>query len=184
MFIEAQQMPGGGHTHLTGKVGDVMKESVAAAFTYVRAHAEQLGLPRDFLSKIDVHVHLPGGAIGRDSPSSGVPIFVALASMLTKLRVRPDVGMTGEITLRGNVLPVTGIKEKLLAAHRAGLKRIVMPKRNEADLDEVPELIKKDLDIQLVSRIDEVLPLVLDLESGPGGRTSTPPPPQAAVPPS
>ncbi len=185
MFIEAQQMPGSGQMHLTGKVGDVMKESVAAAFTYIRAHTEALGLPRDFTSKMDIHVHVPGGMIGRDGPSAGIPIFVSLASMLTKLRVRPDVAMTGEITLRGHVLPVTGIKEKCLAAHRAGLKRIVLPKRNEPDLDEVPDLIKKDLDIQLVSRIDEVLPLVLDLESGPGGRTSVPPPPPAqAAPPS
>jgi ATP-dependent Lon protease len=150
----------------------------------VRAHTEALGLPIDFTTKLDIHVHIPGGMIGRDNPSAGLPIFVALASMLTKLRVRPDVGMSGEITLRGNVLPVTGIKEKCLGAHRAGLKRIVLPKRNEADLDDVPEPIKKELEIVLVSRIDEVLPLVLDLESGPGGRTSVPPPPVATAPPS
>jgi ATP-dependent Lon protease len=177
MFVEATSMPGSGQTHLTGKVGDVMKESVAAAFTYIRARPEQLGLEVDFLKKIDVHIHLQNGAVPKDGPSGGIAIFVALASMLTKLHVRPDVGMTGEITLRGNILPVTGIKEKCLAAHRAGLKRVIVPRRNEADLDDVPEAIRKDLEIVMVSRVDEVLPLVLDLESGPGGRTSSLPPP-------
>ena len=177
MFVEASQMPGKGLLHLTGKVGDVMKESVATAFTYIRTRTEDLGIPRDFIDKIDVHLHLPGGGFPKDGPSHGIPVFVALASMLTKLKVRPDVGMTGEITLRGHVLPVTGIKEKVLAAHRAGLKHVVLPKRNEADLDEVPANIKKDLVLHLVSRIDEVLALVLDLETAPIGRHSDPPAP-------
>jgi ATP-dependent Lon protease len=184
MFVEATQMPGSGQIHLTGKVGDVMKESVAAAFTYVRARAEQLGLSPDFLSKTDIHVHLPGGAIPKDGPSGGVAIFVAIASMLTKLKVRPDVGMTGEITLRGNILPVSGIKEKCLAAHRAGLKHVLLPRKNEAELDEVPEQIRKDLQIHLVSRVDEVLPLVLELEAasidGQGGVPPRPAPPSEA----
>ena len=165
MFVEASQMPGTGQIHLTGKVGDVMKESVAAAFTYIRARADKLGLADDFLTKIDIHVHLPGGAVPKDGPSGGIAIFAAIASMLTKIKVRPDVGMSGEMTLRGNVLAVTGIKEKCLAAHRAGLKHIVLPKKNEADLDEVPESIRKDIQVHLVSKVDEVLPLVLELSA-------------------
>jgi ATP-dependent Lon protease len=180
MFVEAEQMPGSGHLHLTGKVGDVMKESVAAAFSYIRVRSSDLGLPNDFLSKMDVHVHLPNAALPKDGPAGGVAVFVALSSMLTRLKVRPDVGMSGEITLRGHVLPVTGIKEKCLAAHRAGLKHVLLPKRNEPDLDDVPNEVKKDLQIHLVSRMDEVLPLVLDLDSGPAGpapaRASDPPP--------
>ncbi len=172
MIVEASQMPGTGQLHLTGKVGDVMKESVAAALTYIRARADRLGLPMDFLTKMDVHVHLPGGGAARDGTSGGVAIFAALASMLTKLPVRPDVGMIGEITLRGNVLPVTSIKEKCLAAHRAGLTHLVMPRRNEADLDEVPQAARKDLTIHLVSKLDEVLPLVLELPAGAESRPS------------
>jgi ATP-dependent Lon protease len=180
MFVEAQQMPGTGQLHLTGKIGDVMKESIAAAFSYIRVRSDQLGLPNDFLSKIDIHVHLPNAAMPKDGPSGGIAVFVALSSMLTKLKVRPDVGMTGEITLRGHVLPVTGIKEKCLAAHRAGLKHILIPKRNEPDMDDVPKEVKKDLQVHFVSRLDEILPLVLDLDSGPAGpapeRVSQPPP--------
>jgi ATP-dependent Lon protease len=180
MFVEAEQMPGSGHLHLTGKVGDVMKESIAAAFSYIRVRSGDLGLPNDFLSKMDIHVHLPNAALPKDGPAGGIAVFVALSSMLTKLKVRPDVGMSGEITLRGHVLPVTGIKEKCLAAHRAGLKHVLLPKRNEPDLDDVPNEVKKDLQIHLVSKMDEVLPLVLDLDSGPAGpapaRASEPPP--------
>jgi ATP-dependent Lon protease len=183
MFVEATQMPGTGQLHLTGKIGDVMKESIAAAMTYVRAHAVEMGLQPDFLQKIDVHVHLPGGGVPKDGPAGGIAIFVALASMLTRFKVRPDVGMTGEITLRGNVLPVTGIKEKCLAAHRAGLKHILLPKRNEPDIEEVPEPIRKDLQVHLISKIEEVIPLVLDLESAPPStpRPSTPPSEAAAT---
>lgn len=161
MYIEARQMPGQGMTKVTGQLGGVMQESVAAAFTYVRANADTFGLPADFLTKIDVHVHLPG-AMPKDGPSAGIPITVAIASMLTRLRVRADVAMTGEITLRGNILGVGGIKEKCLAAHRAGLKRVILPKRNEADLEQVPEHVREQLDLRLVSKIDEVLPLVFD----------------------
>ncbi|MDQ3036055.1 MAG: endopeptidase La [Myxococcota bacterium] len=183
MFVEASQMTNGsGQLHLTGKVGDVMKESVAAAFTYIRARPDKLGLAPDFLAKIDIHVHLPGGGIPKDGPSGGIAIFVALASMLTRLKVRADVGMTGEITLRGNVLPVTGIKEKCLAAHRAGLKHVILPKRNEPDLDEVPEQIRRELQIHLVSKIDEVLPLVLELPPDGSVRLVAPPSsPEAAA---
>jgi len=161
LYVEARRMPGKGRVHLTGQMGDVMKESVATAFTYVRAHAEELGLPEDFLTKVDVHVHLPNGGVPKDGPSAGITVFTALASMFTRLKVRSDVAMTGEITLRGNVLRVGGIKEKLLAAHRAGMKRILLPKMNEPDLDEVPQEIRDSLEIFLVSKASEVLPLAL-----------------------
>lgn len=167
LFVESTKMPGSGNLHLTGNVGDVMKESVYAAFTYIRARAERLGLDPDFFEKIDIHVHLPQGAISKDGPAQGVAVFVALASLLTQLKVRPDVGMSGELTLRGNVLKVSGIKEKCLAAHRAGLTHILFPSRNEPDLDELPEQIKKEIQIHLVSRLDEVLPLVLELPDEP-----------------
>jgi ATP-dependent Lon protease len=163
LFVESTQMPGTGNLHLTGNMGDVMKESVYAAFTYIRARAKDLGLEADFLSRTDIHVHLPGGGIPKDGPAAGIAVFVSLASLLTKLKVRPDVAMSGEMTLRGNVLRVEGIKEKCLAAHRAGLKHILFPARNEPDLDDVPEQIKRELQIHLVHRLDEVLPLVLEL---------------------
>jgi ATP-dependent Lon protease len=162
MFVESSRMPGRGHVHLTGQMGDVMKESAAAAFTYLRARSRTLGLDADFLTKMDVHVHLPQGGIPKDGPSAGIAIIVSLASMLTGIKVRPDVAMTGEITLRGNVLRVGGIKDKTLAAHRAGVKHVIMPKLNEPDLDEIPKEVKAALQIHLVSRVDEVLSLALE----------------------
>ncbi len=174
MFVEASRMPGKGLVHLTGQMSDVMKESVAAAFTYIRSHAAQLGLADDFLTTIDVHVHMPQGGI-HEGPSAGVAIFVSIASMLTRLRVRPDVAMTGEITLRGTILRVEGIKEKLLAAHRAGVRHIILPKRNERDLEDVPDSVRKDLTIHLISRIDEVLALALEVPT-------IPPPPIETAP--
>jgi ATP-dependent Lon protease len=160
LFVEATRMPGTGKLHLTGNMGDVLKESAAAAFTFVRARAKELGLAEDFVSHSDIHVHLPSGGVPKDGAAAGVPLFVALASALTQLKVRPDVAMSGEITLRGNVLQVGGIKEKCLAAHRAGVSRILLPKRNEPDLEEVPDEIREDLEICLVSRVDEVWGLV------------------------
>ena len=174
MFVESSRMPGKGLVHLTGQMGDVMKESVAAAFTYIRSHAAQLGLSEDFLTTIDVHVHMPQGGI-KEGPSAGIAIFVSLASMLTRLRVRPDVAMTGEITLRGTILRVEGIKEKLLAAHRAGMRIIVMPKRNERDLEDLPDSVRKDLTIHLVSRVDEVLALALQVPDAPPAPAETAP---------
>jgi ATP-dependent Lon protease len=174
MFVESSRMPGKGLVHLTGQMGDVMKESVAAAFTYIRSHAAQLGLSEDFLTTIDVHVHMPQGGI-KEGPSAGIAIFVSLASMLTRLRVRPDVAMTGEITLRGTILRVEGIKEKLLAAHRAGMRTIVMPKRNERDLEDLPDSVRKDLTIHLVSRVDEVLALALQVPDAPPAPAETAP---------
>ncbi len=172
LLVEATRMPGTGKLHLTGNMGSVLKESAAAAFTFVRARAVALGLPEDFLQKIDIHIHLPDGSVPKDGASAGITLYVALASMLTRVRVRPDVAMSGEITLRGNVLKVSGIKEKCLAAHRAGVKRVLLPKRNEPDLDDVPELVRKDLDIRLISRVDEVLDLVIVDESVPAAVAS------------
>jgi ATP-dependent Lon protease len=167
LFVEATQMPGTGKLHLTGNMGDILKESAAAAFTFVRARAGELGLSDDFVSHSDIHVHLPAGGVPKDGAAAGIPLFVALASLLTKVKVRPDVAMSGEITLRGNVLQVSGIKEKCLAAHRAGISRVLLPKRNEADLEEVPAEVRESLDIRLVSRVDEVLSLVADLDPTP-----------------
>jgi ATP-dependent Lon protease len=164
MFVEATRMPGSGKVHLTGSMGDVLKESVATAFTYIRARAPQFGLPEDFLTKIDVHVHLPQGAVPKDGPAAGVTVFVALLSMLTRVAVRTDVAMSGEITLRGAVLRVEGIKEKCLSAHRAGIRRIVLPKRNEPDLDELPPQVRKELEFILVSRVDEIPAHVLVMD--------------------
>jgi len=162
LFIEATRMPGKGSMVLTGQLGDVMKESAQAALSFVRANARWLGIDENFLEKHDIHVHIPAGAIPKDGPSAGVTMFTALASMLTGKPVRNDVAMTGEITLRGNVLPVGGIKEKLLAAHRAGIKRVVLPERNGKDIVDIPETIRQELELVFVKKIDEVLELTLE----------------------
>ncbi|NLE49534.1 MAG: endopeptidase La, partial [Sandaracinaceae bacterium] len=157
LFIEATRMHGTGKLQLTGQLGDVMKESAQAAMSYVRSHAKELGIPEDFLEKSDIHIHIPAGAMPKDGPSAGVTMMTALVSLLTQIKVRPDVAMTGEITLRGRVLPVGGIKEKVLAAHRAGIKRVILPERNRADLEEVPEEIREELEFILVQKMDDVL---------------------------
>jgi ATP-dependent Lon protease len=162
LFIEATKMPGKGQLALTGQLGAVMKESAQTATSFVRSRSGELGIEPSFFEKQDLHIHVPAGAIPKDGPSAGVTMFVALASLLTGRRVRPDVAMTGEITLRGSVLPVGGIKEKVLAAHRAGLRRVILPKRNEKDLVEIPEEIRRDLEILHVTRMDELLPLALE----------------------
>jgi ATP-dependent Lon protease len=172
MLVEATRMPGTGKVQLTGSMGDVMKESVATAFSYIRARAADLGLPEDFLAKLDVHVHLPQGAVPKDGPASGITIFIALASMLTREKVRTDVATSGELTLRGNILRVGGIKEKCLAAHQAGIRRLVLPERNAPDLLEVPPEILKDLEVHLVSKVDEVLPLALEPLESPSAAAS------------
>jgi ATP-dependent Lon protease len=161
LFIEASQMAGKGNLILTGHLGDVMKESVRAALSWVRTHVEELGINPDF-EKVDLHVHVPAGAVSKDGPSAGVAMVVTLASLLTGRRVRGDVAMTGEITLRGSVLPVGGIKEKVLAAHRAGIKRVILPDRNRKDLVDIPETIRKDLELVFVKRIQEALELTLE----------------------
>jgi ATP-dependent Lon protease len=161
LFIEATKMPGKGSLVLTGQLGDVMKESAQAALSFVRAKAKWLGIEENFLDKTDIHVHIPAGAIPKDGPSAGVTMFTALASMLTAKSVRNDVAMTGEITLRGNVLPVGGIKEKILAAHRAGIKRIIMPDRNQKDMVDVPDQAKNEMEFFFIKKMDEILPLAL-----------------------
>jgi len=138
-----------------------MKESAQTATSYVRSRAKLYGIDEHFLDKADLHVHVPAGAMPKDGASAGITLFVALTSMLTGIPVRNDVAMTGEITLRGNVLPVGGIKEKLLAAHRAGIRRAVLPERNRKDILDVPDEVKNDMDIHYVTKMDEVLPLVL-----------------------
>jgi ATP-dependent Lon protease len=162
LFIEATRMYGSGKLQLTGQLGDVMKESAQAALSYVRTNAERFGIAKDFLDKSDIHIHIPAGAMPKDGPSAGVTMFTALVSMLTGIRVRHDVAMTGEITLRGRVLPIGGLKEKVLAAHRAGIKRVLIPERNKADLDEIPQEVKGDLEFVIVSKMDQVLEAALE----------------------
>jgi ATP-dependent Lon protease len=159
--IEVTLMPGKGHLTLTGKLGDVMQESARAALSWVRSKAEEYGLPKDFNRKLDVHIHVPEGAIPKDGPSAGITIATALMSALTKVAVRRDVAMTGEITLRGKVLPIGGVKEKLLAAHRIGVTTIILPRENEKDLADVPKVVLDVLSIQLVEHVDEVLKIAL-----------------------
>ncbi|HJK99630.1 MAG TPA: S16 family serine protease, partial [Polyangiaceae bacterium LLY-WYZ-14_1] len=162
LFIEATRMHGTGKMQLTGQLGEVMKESAQAAMSYVRTRAKSLHIPEDFLEKSDVHIHIPAGAMPKDGPSAGVTMMTALVSLLTKIRVRHDVAMTGEITLRGRVLPVGGIKEKVLAAHRAGIKRVILPERNQADIEEVPQEIRDSLEFFPVTKMDEVLANALE----------------------
>ncbi len=161
LFIEAAKMPGQKGLTITGQLGDVMKESAQAALSYVRSQADRLGFDKDFFNTSDIHIHVPAGAVPKDGPSAGVAIATALASLLTGRPVRADVGMTGEITLRGQVLPVGGIKEKVLAAHRAGLHTVIIPRRNEKDLDDLPPDVRKELNFVLVDRVDEVLEAAL-----------------------
>jgi ATP-dependent Lon protease len=155
-------MFGTGKLQLTGQLGDVMKESAHAALSYVRTNAEKYGIPRDFLEKSDLHVHIPAGGMPKDGPSAGITMFTAMVSLLTGIRVRHDVAMTGEISLRGRVLPIGGLKEKTLAAHRAGIKRVLVPERNKADLDEVPKEIRDELEFVFVTKLDEVLEAALE----------------------
>ena len=162
LFIEATKMYGTGKLQLTGQLGDVMKESAQAALSFVRTNSHSFGIPKDFLEKSDLHIHIPAGAMPKDGPSAGVTMFTALVSLLTGIKVRHDVAMTGEITLRGRVLPIGGLKEKVLAAHRAGIKRIVVPERNRADLEEVPKEVVDDLQFFFVSHMTQVLEAALE----------------------
>jgi len=161
IFVEATKMRGEKGLTLTGQLGDVMKESAQAALAYVRTKAKELGIEEDFFAKNDIHIHVPAGAIPKDGPSAGITMFVALTSLLTNKPVRNNVAMTGEITLRGLVLPVGGIKEKVLAAARAGIQTIILPKKNEKDLEEIPERIRSQISFKYIERMDEAIDLAL-----------------------
>jgi ATP-dependent Lon protease len=161
IFVEATKMRGEKGLTLTGQLGDVMKESAQAALAYVRTKSKELGIEEDFFEKNDIHIHVPAGAIPKDGPSAGITMFVALTSLLTNIPIRSDVAMTGEITLRGLVLPVGGIKEKVLAGMRAGIKTIILPKKNEKDLEEIPEHIRNQMNFKFIQRMDEAIALAL-----------------------
>jgi ATP-dependent Lon protease len=166
LFVETLTMPGKGHVTVTGKLGDVMKESAQAAVSFVRSRAQHLGIDTKFYRKLDLHIHIPEGAIPKDGPSAGIAMCTAVVSALTKRAAHRDVAMTGELTLRGRVLPIGGLKEKILAAHRGGIKKIIIPKQNEKDLKDIPKSISNKLEIITVEHIDEVLPHALVLAPG------------------
>jgi ATP-dependent Lon protease len=174
--IEVTLMPGKGALRLTGKLGDVMQESAHAAMSFVRSRAEEYGIAKDFNRRLDVHIHVPEGAIPKDGPSAGITMCTALVSALSKMPVRRDVAMTGEITLRGKVLPIGGVKEKLLAAHRIGVTTIILPRENEKDLADVPKNVMEALRVELVGHIDEVLKIALVPPAGPGPQEVAEPP--------
>jgi ATP-dependent Lon protease len=170
LFVEATRMPGKGKLILSGHLGEVMKESAQAALTYARANAERLGLDGDFFSNADLHIHVPAGAVRKDGPSAGLTMVSAVVSLLSGRCVREDVGMTGEISLRGTVMPVGGVKEKVLAAHRAGLKRVLLPERNRKDVADIPQDIRSELELLFVTSIAEVIDQALEPESKPPHR--------------
>jgi ATP-dependent Lon protease len=174
LYVETTRMRGKGKLEITGQLGEVMSESARAALAYLRSHADELGVDGSFLESTDLHIHVPAGAVPKDGPSAGVTMFTALASLLTGRRVRPDTVMTGEATLRGRVLPVGGIKSKVLAAHRAGFERVLLPKQNERDLDEIPESVRDELQIVFVEARRQVLREALeDLDVGDVGPRSS-----------
>jgi ATP-dependent Lon protease len=164
LTTEATLMEGKGKLMVTGKLGDVMQESAQAAMSYIRSRAHQFGLPRDFYRNLDVHLHIPEGAIPKDGPSAGITIATTICSALTKVPVRGDIAMTGEITLRGKVLPIGGLKEKLMAAHRHGIFEAIMPADNQKDLPDIPENIRNVMKLHFVENMDDVLRIALDGE--------------------
>jgi ATP-dependent Lon protease len=167
LFIEASRSPGSGRLTLTGQLGEVMKESAQAALSLIKARATQLGIVQEVLDKSDIHIHVPAGATPKDGPSAGVAMFTALASLLTGRPVRNDVAMTGEISLRGLVLPIGGVREKVLAALRAGITTVLLPERNRRDLEEIPEEARQRIAIEWMSEVDEVLESALVPTTGP-----------------
>jgi len=164
LTTEVSVLPGQGKLIVTGKLGDVMQESAQAAMSYVRSRAEDLGLGREFYSKVDIHVHLPEGAIPKDGPSAGITMATAIISALLRIPSRKDVAMTGEITLRGRVLPIGGLKEKALGALRAGIRTIVIPEKNKRDLDEIPLYVKKKINFIPVKNMSEVLDIAFKID--------------------
>jgi ATP-dependent Lon protease len=157
LFIEATAMPGTGKLILSGQLGDVMKESAQAAVSFLRSRGPELGLPDEYFSKHDLHIHVPAGATPKDGPSAGIALATAVSSLLTGIKVDPDIAMTGEITLTGQVLPIGGVKEKVLGAKRAGIKKILLPRRNEIDLDDIPKEVRDTMQFVLVEELSEVL---------------------------
>ena len=154
-------MPGSGHVELTGQLGDVFKESARTAYSYIRANAGMYSIAEDFHVKNDLHIHVPEGAVPKDGPSAGVALTCAMLSAITGKPARQDIAMTGEVTLRGRVLPIGGVKEKLLAANRMGIKTVLLPSENEKDLADIPENIRKLLDVRTISRVDQAISIVL-----------------------
>ena len=159
LFIEASKMPGKGGLKLTGKLGDVMKESAEAAYSYIRTNSEELGLEKTFYKDIDIHIHVPAGAIPKDGPSAGITMVIAMLSVLKNKKIKNNLGMTGEISLRGSVLPIGGLKEKSTAAHRSGINHIIAPFQNKKDLEEIPKKVLKDVKITFVKDVEEVIKL-------------------------
>jgi ATP-dependent Lon protease len=157
-------MPGKGKLLITGKLGDVMRESAQAAMSYVRSRAGRLGLEKDFYQNVDIHIHVPEGAIPKDGPSAGVTMATSITSALIRVPARSSLAMTGEITLRGRILPVGGLKEKILAAHRAGIRTVLIPRENEKDIKEIPTRILRSVEVELVSHMDDVLKKALVIE--------------------
>jgi ATP-dependent Lon protease len=164
LFIEAAKMPGQKGLTITGHIGDVMQESAQAALTYVRSKADQLGIAPNFFEQHDIHIHIPAGATPKDGPSAGITIATALVSLLIEKPVNNDIGMTGEITLRGQIMPVGGLKEKVLAAHRAGLHAVILPSQNEPDLADIPDEINKEMTFILAHTMDDVLNAALSTD--------------------
>jgi ATP-dependent Lon protease len=172
LFIEATRTPGGGRLILTGQLGEVMRESAQAALSLVKARAASLGLDPAMFEKSDIHVHVPAGAIPKDGPSAGVAMYTALVSLLTNRTVRSDTAMTGEISLRGLVLPVGGIKEKVVAAARAGLAAVILPARNRKDYDDIPESARNTLRFRWAERVEEVTEEALEPAAGPAAQAA------------
>jgi ATP-dependent Lon protease len=161
LYIEATAMKGKKHLTLTGQLGEVMKESVTTALSFIRSNADALQIEEDFFENHDIHVHVPAGAIPKDGPSAGVTMLTALVSLITHRTVKSDLAMTGEITLRGQILPVGGIKEKVLAAHRAGIKTVILPKANQKDMDDIPKNVREKLDIIFLDKMLDILKTAL-----------------------
>jgi ATP-dependent Lon protease len=173
LFVEATKMPGGRGFQVTGSIGNVMQESARAALSYVRSRASKMGIAAEFFDKHDLHMHIPAGASPKDGPSAGVTMATALVSLISGRKVKPNLGMTGEITLRGQVLPIGGVKEKVLAAHRNGLKTVILPERNKHDLEDVPAEIKDSMQFVFVQTVDDVLESALEDAPAPAQKSKS-----------